>query len=186
MTIRKPERRLTTARRSDNDKRALADLPLASAALAGLAERVDYEAYAKHKLNPRAFGLEPIPAISDDPTYCDGHAGFAPEDVGRVKGLLRRGVFAGLIGRPGVPEEPRTLWTLDESGWIFEGRITHPGRAIYHGYPILPGDAIAAKVTSRFQSWLCETSAEELYACDRMTKEEGAVILTATLERYRR
>lgn len=185
MNARKPERRLIAVRRSDNDKRALADLPIDPADLAALADRVSYEAYAKHKRSPRAFGLEPIPAISDDPTYCDGHAGFTPEDMPRIQGLLRRGVFAGLIGRQGWPDEPRTLWTLDRSGWIFEGRITHPGRAIYHGYPILPGDAIAAKVISQFQRWLYETSTEDLYACDQMTTKEGAAVLTATLERYR-
>jgi hypothetical protein len=185
MNIRKPEKRLSLTRRSDNDKRTLADLPLAYEDLARLAERVRYEAYAKHKLKPREFGLEPMAAISEDPTYCDGHAAFTREDIGRIPGLLRRGVFAGLVGRLGAPEEPRILWTLDNSGWIFEGRITHPGRAVYHGYPLLPGDAMTAKVISRFQRWLYDTSIEDLYKCDRMTQEEGAAILSATQERYR-
>lgn len=185
MNFRKPERRLTTVRRSDNEKRALADMPIDSADLAALANRVSYEAYAKHKLNPRAFGLDPISSVSDDPTFCDGHAGFTPRDMPRIQGLLRRGVLSGLIGKQGWPDEPRTLWTIDDSGWIFEGRITHPGRAIYHGYPILAGDAIAVKVISRFQHWLYGTSNIELYACDKMTIDAGTAILTATLERYK-
>lgn len=185
MTIRKPERRLITARRSDNEKRTLADLPLEFDFLERLAERLDYEGYAKHKRNPRAFGLNPISTISDDATYCDGHAGFTPADMGRIRSLLRRGVFAGLLGRQGVLDEPRTLWTIDDSGWVFENRITHPGRAVYHGYPILPGDAFASKVVERFRHWLYETSTEDLYVCDQMTRNKGGAILTASLERYR-
>lgn len=33
-------------------------------------------------------------------------------------------------------DAPSLLWTLDESGWIFELRITNPGLLQYHGYPI--------------------------------------------------
>lgn len=185
MTIRRPERRALTPRRSDNDKRELAALPLLAEDLARLAERVDYEPYAKHKLHPRAFGLDPIPTVSDDPTYCDGHAQFEPKDMRRIPSLLRRGIFAGLIGHQGAPYDPRTLWTIDATGWVFEGRITHPGRAIYHGYPLLPGDAMAAKVIGRFERWVYETSRQDLYTCDRMTRDEGIAILSAAQERYK-
>lgn len=183
--MRRPQRRTLAPRRSDNDKRELAAHPLRQADLARLADRASYEPYAKHKLHPRAFGLDPVPTISEDPTYCDGHAQFEPSDMARIPLLLRRGIFAGLIGQQGAPDDPRTLWTIDATGWIFEGRITHPGRAAYHGYPLLPGDAMATKVISRFEQWVCGTPAELLYECDQMTRNEGIAILTAAQERYR-
>lgn len=44
---------------------------------------------------------------------------------------------------------PALLWTIDESGWIFELRITNAGQTQYHGYPVLQGDAFARQVLVR-------------------------------------
>ena len=185
MTIRKPDRRLITARRSANGKRELAVQCFAADALDVLAKRIAYEPYAKHKLRPRAFGLEPVSTLAEDATFCDAHAGFAPEQMRLIPRLLRRGVRAGLLGREGAPAEPRVMWTIGDDGWVFECRITHSGRALYHGYPLLPGDAMASKVISHFEQWVYGATTEILYACDRMTRESGLAILRSAQERYR-
>ena len=69
MPRRRPDSRLVAHRSSDNVKRALEPAPN-PATLTALAERVCYEPYAKHKLAPRAFGLEPMAGISEDTSYC--------------------------------------------------------------------------------------------------------------------
>ena len=58
--------------------------------------------------------------------------------------------------------DPRILWTVDDNGWIYEMRITVPGRAQYHGYPILPNDAFARKIISRFIDWASSLSETEI------------------------
>ena len=151
---RKPEPRLVLTRKSDNDKRQLiGDLPPLRD-LAALAGRAGYEPYSKHKLRPRAFGLEPFDGVPEDTTYCDGHADFSNEDFMKIPTLLRRGIMSGLIGDKMAQGDPKLVWTVDDNGWVYEGRITHQGRAIYHGYPLLPGDAMATKVIARFSRWV--------------------------------
>ena len=62
---------------------------------------------------------------------------------------MKRGILAGLIGENDRKGDPTLLWTIDDDGWIYEGRITTPTRAIYHGYPLLPSDAFTRKVIER-------------------------------------
>lgn len=154
MTRRRPEHRLVEARTSDNPKRKLREPGPSLEEAAALAARVRYEGYAKHKLYPRAFGLEPISGVSDDPTFCDGHAGFEPGDMPLARDLLSRGVRSGLISQSDRQGDPALIWTIDDRGWIFEARLTTAGQALYHGYPVLPGDAIASKVVERFADWV--------------------------------
>ncbi len=110
--------------------------------------RATFAGSAKHKLSPRAFGLEPAHSDEDD-TCCDGHAGFTPADMARVPDPLKRGILAGLIGENDRKGDPTLLWTIDDDGWIDEARITTPTRAVYHAYPLLPSDAFARKVIER-------------------------------------
>ena len=60
MARRKPDPRLVVARSSDNDKRRLREPIPTNAWLLALADRASFEGYSKHKLQPRAFGLEPF------------------------------------------------------------------------------------------------------------------------------
>jgi hypothetical protein len=151
---RKPARKLSLLRRSHNDHRRLIDNLPQRRHREALVARITYEGYGKHKMHPRAFGLEPVPGVSEDATYCDGHAGFRPEDMVRIGTLVRRGIMAGLIGDKVSQNDPGLFWTIDDNGWVYEARITLPGRAIYHGYPLLPGDAMATKIIGRLSRWI--------------------------------
>ncbi len=151
MSRKKPDRRLIQQRSSDNDKRRPQDPAPSEDFLAALAERASFEGYSKHKRNPRAFGLDPFNGDPGDSTFCDSHASFLPADMSRVPELLRRGILAGLVGSTQDNSgDPTMVWTVDDNGWIYEARITHPGRAVYHGYPVLPTEAIARLVIARF------------------------------------
>lgn len=150
---RKPHSRVVTERSSENVKRRLCEPVPNAEELEILAGRARFECSAKHKKEPRAFGLEPAPSDADD-TYCDAHAGFVPSDVVRIPALLRRGISAGLVGSNLKHGDPTLIWSVDDNGWIYEGRITTPTQAVYHGYPLLPSDAFARKVIARYEKWV--------------------------------
>jgi hypothetical protein len=158
---RKPPVRLITERTDDNQKRALRTPAPSMADRALLAARLAYAGSAKHKLKPRAFGLDPAPRDADD-TLCDGHAGVTPEDMPRLLPLLKRGVIAGLIGQNDKQGDPTIVWAIDDNGWIYEARITTPSQAIYHGYPLLPADAFAKKVIARYRTWAYQQNRADL------------------------
>jgi hypothetical protein len=158
--MKPPKRRLAVERSSDNEKRKLRAMP-ADLERRELSARATYAGSGKHKVNPRAFGLEPAAPAADD-TFCDGHAGFTPEDMTLAPELLRRGVLAGLLGHNEKGGDPTLLWTVDDRGWVFEARITIPTQAVYHGYPLLDGDAFARKVIARYSEYVYAHPALEL------------------------
>lgn len=151
--MKKPRRRIAELRSSDNVKRQLRTPAPSLEELDALARRASFEGSGKHKFEPRAFKLEPVKPDADD-TFCDAHASFTPADMARIPGLLERGIGAGLIGHRDVKGDPAILWTVDDNGWIYEARITTPTQAIYHGYPLLEGDAFARKVISRYADYV--------------------------------
>ena len=150
--MKKPQRRAVHARSSDNQKRKLRTPAPTPDVLAALAQRARFEGSGKHKAAPRAFGLEPVKPDADD-SLCDGHAEFMPADMARLPGLLERGILAGLVSERDAQGDPAILWTVDDNGWVYEARITTSTQALYHGYPLLPGDAFARKVISRYDEY---------------------------------
>lgn len=180
MGRRKPPLRVVTQRSSDNQKRRLCLVPPQHPAGRNLAERATYGCYSKHKYHPRAFGQKPFAGIAEDRTYCDAHADFQPVDMTRVGLLLRRGIMAGLWSENVSHGDPSRLWTIDDNGWIYEIRITIPGRAQYHAYPLLPNDAFTREVLARFIDWASDLDANQLRN-DPMVPDA----LRAAQERYR-
>ena len=149
MSRKKPAPRVVTQRSRNNaNRRLIAALPTAASRVE-LSARVTYGGYSKHKYNPTAYGLSPYAGQDEERTYCDEHAHFDKGDIHRIPALLVRGVMLGLWSDQNNGDAPSLLWTLDESGWIFELRITNSGQALYHGYPVLPGDAFARHVLVR-------------------------------------
>ena len=170
--MRKPPKRIQRERnlRDPKGRRLRRALP-ARTALQGLAERARFQPWEKHKLHPRRFGLPLYNGIDEDRTFCDGDADFEPRDYQRIPNWLRQGILAGLISENDINGDPQLIWAITEAGWIFEGRITIPGQAVYHGYPVLPNEAIAADVLSRCERTLLQgrhqDMAQALAACRR-------------------
>ena len=179
-----PPRRSNADRRSTNVKRRLQEPALGEAALSELAQIIQYEPYAKHKRQPRAFGLDPIPGVSEDATFCDEHAGFTPADMERIPWLLERGVMAGLTSDSMASGVPRLVWTVDDNGWVYEARLTNVGGALYHGYPLLPGDVVATQVLGRFTRWAYDAPSEMLKRCRDMTREHAIAVARTAEELY--
>jgi hypothetical protein len=134
-----------------------------------LADGLDFEGWEKHKWQPRAFGMEPYSGKRrPNDTYCDAHAGFKPSDVQHVVAWLQRGVRAGLLGKSDDDYgNPTPIWAVSDAGWIFEARITLslPGKAVYHGYPVLQNDATALPVLARFSGWVQANDPDNLRNC---------------------
>lgn len=149
MSRKKPQARIVVQRSRNNANRRLSlALPPLDQRQAMVA-RVQYGAYSKHKYNPSAYKLNPYAGMDVERTYCDAHAKFGKDDFSRIPGLLYRGVMLGLWSEQADQSPPTLLWTVDNSGWIFELRITNAEQVLYHGYPLLPQDAFARHVLVR-------------------------------------
>ncbi len=149
MSRKKPPPRIMVERSRNNARRRLIAALPDILSWEKLSTRVTYGAYSKHKYNPTAYKLRPYAGQDEERTYCDEHAKFSKENLHRIPTLLVRGVMLGLWSDQHNRDAPSLLWTPDEGGWIFELRITNPGRPQYHGYPVLPGDAFARHVLLR-------------------------------------
>jgi hypothetical protein len=149
MSRKKPPPRVVVQRSRNNaNRRLVATLPSATSR-GELLARVTYGAYSKHKFNPTAYKLSPYAGQDEERTYCDAHAQFGKESFHRIPALLARGVMLGLWSEQNSGDVPSLIWTLDNSGWIFELRMTNTAQAQYHGYPVLPSDAFARHVLVR-------------------------------------
>jgi hypothetical protein len=180
MARKKPASRIVVKRSRDNaNRRLIATLPT-TASRAELSARATYGAYSKHKFNPTAYKLMPYAGPDVERTYCDAHAGFGKDKLNRIPTLLQRGVMLGLWSDHSNGDTPSLLWTIDESGWIFELRITNSGQAHYHGYPVLPGDAFARHVLVRAREVAFK---EEEFPLDQDPNAQAAIAAAETFYR---
>ena len=139
-----PKRADIPPRNSDNRKRGLAEA-VSDDEVATLIDSVSYVGSPKHKIHPTIFGLEPFHGRRGDATLCDAHAHFQPKDMVRIQALITRGLSAKLVGT--------NLWTVDDSGWIYEARLTNSQTGEYHAYPVRPSEPIAEPVYRRYSVW---------------------------------
>lgn len=139
-----------------------------------------YGPYSKHKFNPMAYQLTPYGGPDVERTYCDANANFRKEDCIRIPDLLKRGAMLGLWSEQNDGNAPRLLWTIDENGWIFELRITNSGKARYHGYPVLPGDAFARHILVRARE---VAFADTEFPIDQDAKAKAAIAAAETFYR---
>jgi len=145
----KPPIRRPLPRRDDSRrKRWLASNP----SLEEGAERFrefKYSCSGKHKANPYLYGVDPYRGQDSDRTLCDDHAGFGKDDLTRIPALLERAAAACLIGN--------LIWTVDDTGWIYQLEVTNHIQNEWHGYPLLPSDPFARQVWERFAKWADES-----------------------------
>ena len=159
-----PPRPCLPPRRSNNDKRRLLEAPDANL-IQELQTHVNYRGSPKHKRHPHLFGLPPYQGARGDESLCDEHAGFAPAHMAAAPKLIERGICAGLIS-DGPIGSGRILWTVADTGWIFEARLTNVQQSEYHGYPVRGSEPIACCVYQRFAKWVQQsgTTTEKMAA----------------------
>ncbi len=108
-----------------------------------------YGCYGKHKANPYLYGVDPYHGQDSDRTLCDDHAGFGKHDLARIPTLVKRSAAARLIGN--------LIWTVDDTGWIYELEVTNHIQNEWHGYPLRTTDPFARQVWQRFSRWAGES-----------------------------
>lgn len=152
---RPPPRPDTGERSSFNPKRKLAESEsIDRARIAALRRQFSYEGSSKHKRWPQNYGLDPYRGERRDAMLCDAHARFDNRSMSSIRSvLLARCLGAALVGDRWEGPGPKELWTVSDSGWIFEAQKTNPDTAEYHGYPMALNDPLAQDVYDRFASW---------------------------------
>lgn len=104
----------------------------------------------------------------------------------RIPELIKRGIAVGLTSEAEAAGIPRLLWSIDDNGSIYEARLTNEGQALYHGYPLLPGDPVASKVLSRFRDWAYARDPIMITEKLAMTVQAAIALVDAAQERYGR
>ena len=132
-------------RLGNNPNRRIADLDCLDAEQkAKLKKAVHYVGSGHHKRNPMNYGLErtnPRPTKS----LCDLNQSIPLEQAVR---LLQEGVEHGLYSQPGADGFPKYIWSVSESGDVFEAKTDTHGSGKYHGYPLENEDAMREYVKS--------------------------------------
>lgn len=160
---KRPNRKNEQRRSKKNRPRRLA-LNLSTEALAAHFDEIRYGCYGKHKANPYLYGVDPYRGPDSDRSLCDEHAGFTKTDIQRIDALFERAKMAGLVGN--------LMWTVDDTGWIYELQITNQEQNEWHGYPLLTGDVFALQVWKRFSAWANEHGS----SVDRSAAKNAALL----------
>lgn len=152
-------------RRSDNKKRRIE--PISPGDLQLLIQNACYGGSSKHKKAPHLYDLTPFLGQRGDESHCDGPAGFGVSDMATIPALITRGLMAGLVG-----QGADIFWTISDSGWIFEARITNKLQSQYHGYPVRPSESIAKIVYCHFARWVQSLQAgQQKTALEKVLKQ---------------
>lgn len=147
----KPPARRPLPRRDDSRrKRWLATDP-SSAEITARFHAIKYVCYGKHKANPHLYDVDPYRGQDSDRTLCDDHAVLGKHDLVRIPALFGRAAAARLFGN--------LIWTIDDTGWIYELAVTNRVRNEWHGYPLLKDDTFARQVWDRFRRWAAVSGA---------------------------
>lgn len=125
---------------------------------------IRYGCSGKHKANPYLYGVDPYRGPDSDRSLCDTHAGFTKADEKRIGALFDRAKMAGLIGN--------LMWTVDDTGWIYELQVTNQVQNEWHGYPLLPNDVFAPQIWMRFSIWANQHGS----AADREAARNSALL----------
>ncbi|WP_073109317.1 hypothetical protein [Pollutimonas bauzanensis] len=109
-----------------------------------LKQSVRYVGSGHHKRDPATYGLlrsNPRPTKS----LCDLER-MIPLDEARE--LVESGIKCGLFSEPRVDGFPKFIWSVSDSGEVFEAKTDANGTGEYHGYPLEDEDAMCRYVKS--------------------------------------
>lgn len=126
----KPPSRKTLPRRDDSRRKRWLEADPSPQEVEHRFRNINYICYGKHRANLHLYGVEPYRGQDSDRTLCDDHAGFGKYDLARIPALLARAAGAPLIGN--------LIWTVDDTGWIYQLEVTNRTQNAWHGYPLHP------------------------------------------------
>lgn len=125
-------------------RRILAPERLTDAEKANLKRAVRYVGSGHHKRHPAGYAL---PRANPRPTksLCDLERVIRLDEARK---LLEDGIDCGLFSEPGEGGFPKFIWSVSQSGEVFEAKTDRNGTGEYHGYPVEDEDAMHQYVKS--------------------------------------
>lgn len=108
-------------------------------------KKIQYVCSGKHKSNPYIYGAQPYHGQDSDRSLCDRDANFHQSDISRITALFDRSRRAGLLDK--------LIWTVDDTGWVYELQVTNSGQNCWHGYPLFLQDEFAKTLIHHFTEW---------------------------------
>lgn len=101
-----------------------------------------YVGSALHKTRPGDYGFQPPVNPRPWKSICDGGRIILLAEARR---LFRKGILRGMINDFPDGEIPKYVWSVDESGEVFEAKIS-PGTVTYKGYRLEEEDSMRTVV----------------------------------------
>lgn len=162
--MKRPTSRAGLPERNDNHRNRELATELSQSEVTARFAGIRYLCYGKHKSNPYLYGVEPYRGTDTDRVLCDTHANFHKSDFSRIPALFARARAAGLVGN--------LMWTVDDTGWIYELQNSNSVLNEWHGYPLLPSDTFAPKIWNRYREWAHQFGSRD----DRTAVERCALL----------
>jgi hypothetical protein len=114
-----------------NPKRRIAPESMLSRARRDvLGGRVVYGGNPEHKRSRGDYGLVPPVQPRPGKTLCDAQILKAEALL-----LLRAGFQKGMVSLCAEDKWPQNVWSVAETGDVFEAQLENPEQGVYHGYP---------------------------------------------------
>lgn len=101
-----------------------------------LSRRVSYGGNPEHKRSPGDYNLTPPAQPRPGKTLCDGDRQILKDEA---LDLLKEGLQKGMFCSFEHGSWPQNIWSISNTGEIFEAQIENPMQGTYHGYPV-PAD----------------------------------------------
>ena len=121
----------------NNPKRRIAKLgSYTRAQLDGLAAAARYSGSPHHKIRPADYDFNPPVAPRPSKSVCDAKRPVRRDEAQK---LLQAGLRLGMASSHTVREWPKYVWTVDDSGDVYEAKLGHD-QTRYHGYRLAEDD----------------------------------------------
>lgn len=144
-TLPRPNTRSQLKNRSGQNRPRKINCNLSQSQINVRYTNIQYGCSGKHKSNPFIYGLAPYHGQDSDRSLCDRDAQFLQSDLSRIPDLFDRSRRAGLLDK--------LIWTVDNTGWVYELQITNSGQNCWHGYPLFLQDEFAKTLIRYFTEW---------------------------------
>lgn len=126
---------MSTRKREGNrpDRRYVAADASDGAARLALADRVTYTGSAHHKRRPGDYGFQPPVNPRPNKDVCDAK-GKPQVLMAEARSLFAAGLEKGMFSAPGANGLPKYVWSVDNTGDVFEAKARPERETEYHGY----------------------------------------------------
>jgi len=140
---------MVVKRAGNNPKRRIAPIKhLPKSAVNGIAQRVQYLGSPHHKTKPADYNFHPPSNPRPQKSVCDGVRVILK---GEAMKLLLSGLQKSMFSTYFVGDLPKFVWSVDESGEVYEAKTDSNTPNQYHGYRLEEEDMMRAAVLKEWR-----------------------------------